>query len=160
MSWWNKLKKIRLVVIIGLVICASIMILVLWLRGPVVGNNFCTLAGCLGGLDIVVEGLSNGEVYDLKVTLNNRDLKQTCVVGKDESQFPQGGCTPTGATFTLNDFILSQDEVPPEKIAVTVTVDGKEYSEVFYPTYNKMQPNGKDCDPVCYGATLIMRISK
>jgi len=41
-----------------------------------------------------------------------------------------------------------------------VTVDGKEYSEVFYPSTINFSLMEKDCDPVCYGAALTMRISK
>jgi len=155
MSWWSKYKKAWLILASSFaLICLAII--ALRLVGPRLGEDFCTLVGCLGGIQIIVEGLPDATVYELDIR-NLHGMKQsiTCKVGVDEFQILGDSCVPNGAAFTLN-----QDEVPPEEITVTITVEEKKFTKVFRPVYDKFRPNGEDCPPVCYSAIITMKLSQ
>jgi hypothetical protein len=157
--WWNRIKKNWLLVLGSLILLFLVFVFVMMLTRPRIGNTFCTMAGCLGSFGIVVEGLPNGTVYDLDIQyLRGHEQNLTCEIGKSESQASPlvNGCVPDGALFTLD-----MDERPPEEVTVTVTIDGKKVSKVFYPTYDhQWRPNGEDCPPVCYSSTIVMDVSE
>jgi hypothetical protein len=120
--------------------------------GPVIG---CTLVGCVGGLDINLTGLPTSN-YQISLTFPSGETK-TLNCGPnvaDESVAFVKNCSPDGVFFSLD-----QDTVPPKEITVTVVVDGEIFSQEFFPEYAKLQPNGKNCSPTCYSATIEMKIT-
>jgi hypothetical protein len=155
MSWWNRIKKIWLPILVSILFLIGISLFVLGFAGPKTGNTFCTMVGCLGGIGVVLEGLPDSTLYELEIqNLHGRKQTLTCEIGKDEDQIFGNSCVPTGAMFRLN-----EDEVPPKEITVTVTINGKKFSNVFHPSYEKNQPNGEPCPPVCYSSTIVMLVS-
>jgi len=156
MSWWNRSKKIWLPILGGILFLIGISLFMLRFAGPKIGNTFCTMMGCLGGVGVVLEGIPDSTLYELEIqNLHGKKQTLTCTIGKDEYPIFGNSCVPTGAIFTLN-----EDEVPPNEIAVTVTINGKKTSKVFHPNYEKNRPNGKPCPPICYSATIVMVISQ
>ena len=114
------------------------------------------MASCFGSIGVVVEGLPESTTYELNLQyLHGEEQTLTCEIGKDEFEILGNSCVPTGAVFTLN-----QDEVPPSEITVTVTINGEKVSKAFRPTYEKYQPNGEDCPPICYTSNIVMDVSK
>jgi len=160
MSWWNRSKKIWLSILGGLLFLFLAFVAIMRFMGPRIGNDFCTLAGCYGGLGIAVEGLPDGTIYDLDIQyIHGREQTLTCEMGKDDDDAPVSpfvnGCVRYGVAFTLD-----MDEKPPEEITVTVTANGKKISKVFRPTYKEHYPNGKECGPVCYSSTIVIDVSQ
>jgi hypothetical protein len=152
MNWWSRNKKILILVSIGLLLLTGVVIVVAVLAGPVIG---CTLVGCVGGLDITLTGLSTSN-YQISLTFPSGETK-TLNCGSnvaDESVAFEKSCSSDGAFFRLD-----PDTAPPKKVTVTVVVDGKAFSQDFSPKYEKFQPNGKNCPPTCYNATIEMKIT-
>jgi hypothetical protein len=161
MSWWNRIKERWRLVLGGFLLLIGIFVVVMRLIGPMIGEEFCTLADCLGSLGIVVKGLSAGTNYDLAVKyVNGYEYTLSCEMGKGEQEYDFLGnnCLAEGAIFTT--WSLDRDEIPPKEITVTVTVDGKKVTKVFHPVYEKNYINGKDCEPVCYSSTITMDVSR
>jgi hypothetical protein len=152
MNWWNKNKKVLLLVLVGLLFLSGVVIVVATLAGPMVG---CTLMGCLGGMDITLMGLPASE-YQISVTYPSGEIQSlTCgPSAADESMAFENSCSPNGAFFRLDN-----DTVPPKKVTVTVIVNGQTYSQEFQPKYQKLQPNGRNCPPTCYSASIEMKIT-
>jgi hypothetical protein len=44
----------------------------------------------------------------------------------------------------------------PQQLTVRVVTPAGEATESFQPTYEKFQPNGEDCSPTCWRATVVM----
>jgi hypothetical protein len=44
----------------------------------------------------------------------------------------------------------------PQQLTVRVVTRAGEATESFQPTYEKFQPNGEDCSPTCWRATVVM----
>jgi hypothetical protein len=162
MSWWNKSKKTLIFIFVGLLGFVVIAITVLSFLGPIVGKNFCGLVDCLGGgieINLVGENLPDKYSIEIDSIAGKRIL--TCnhsYLATPRPGFIYYGnadvCTSGGAIFSLQ-----KDVVPPKKITVTVVADGKTFSQEFSPHYDKNQPNGENCPPTCYGATIEMKIT-
>jgi hypothetical protein len=151
MNWWSKKKKVLILVSIGLLLLAGVAIVVAALAGPIVG---CTLVGCVGGLDISLTGLP-AATYQIGVIFpSGKTQTLTCYPGIDNSFSLDTSCLSDGAFFSLD-----PDIAPPKKVTVTVVVDGKTFSQEFSPDYEKLQPNGKNCPPTCYSASIEMKIA-
>ena len=155
MNWWNRNKKTTLIVLGGLFILTVIAILFLMISGPIIGGRMCTLVGCIGGLEIKLIGLPNGAPYEIKVEFPSGETQSLiCGTEEDQSEAFVKSCLPHGAFFSL-----ASDVEPPKEITATVTVNGKQTSEVFRPDYIKFQPNGEDCPPVCHSATVTLKLA-
>lgn len=158
MSWWNKHRnKISLL----LIVCISIGFLTtigLVIFGPLIGTTFCTMAGCLGGgVHINFVG-KIPEQYVVKVDFpygtrelhcNTNSLPQNRTWDKDE-------CTDLGVFFADSDH---DDIEPPKELTITIEYDGEIISRKVQPEYRDVfRPNGENCPPVCYYATIEFEI--
>jgi hypothetical protein len=151
MNWWSKYKKIILIVVAGVLVLAIGAVVALMARGQIA----CTLVGCSGGLTIDVVGLPPSANYQISVSFPSSETRTlTCGSEAETNTFDQS-CSQTGAYFRL-----ATDVNPPQEITVTVEANGKSITQVFNPTYEKFQPNGKSCEPICYNATVQMDISE
>ena len=104
MNWWSKNKKVWSATIGSLVLLVFVYMFVLMLMGPKIGNRFCTMAGCLGGLGITLEGLPDATVYNISVqSIHGHQQTLTCEIGRDYSQDSpfMNGCVADGVAFTL-----------------------------------------------------------
>lgn len=151
---WNKGRRILIKTIIWCAGLIGITILALMLLGPVIGDTFfCTLVGCFGSIHVDVFGLPASEPYLVKFEFPSGKTEYAyCKIG--EFDFEEG-CSETGAHI-----FLAPDVMPENEVIVTITVNGEQFSKRFYPEYKKMQPNGKNCAPTCYSATVKMTIPK
>ena len=151
MNWWNKKKVLILVSIAILLVMCFVVIVVVVVR-PIVG---CTMMGCVGGLDINLTRLTTSD-YQVSITFPSGET-QTLTCGPDaanESVAFEKSCSLDGAFFHLD-----PDTAPPKKVTVTVVMDGETFSQEFFPEYAKFQPNGRNCPPTCYSATIEMKIA-
>lgn len=150
MNWWSKYKKFILIVLAGVLMLAFGMVVALKVRGPVV----CTLVGCSGGLTIEVTGLPASSDYQISISFPSGETR-TLICGSDaETNTFDQSCSQTGAFFRLE-----TDANPPKQITVTVEANGKSVKKVFNPKYEKFQPNGAGCEPICYNAVVKMNFS-
>ena len=96
----------------------------------------CTLVGCTSGLWISVEYPATA---DFTVAVSDPDgatLTGTCSVKAGD---------PCGVRF---------EDFRPEQLTVSVTGAGQEVSVSLAPTYEILQPNGPECEPTCWNATI------
>jgi hypothetical protein len=151
MSWWNKYKKIALIAVAGVLVLAIGMVVALMARGPIA----CTLVGCSGGLTVEVAGLPASADYQISLSLPSGETHTlTCGSNAEANTFEQS-CSQSGAYFRL-----ATDVNPPQEITITVEANGEKVTQVFNPHYEKFQPNGVGCEPICYNATIQMNISR
>jgi hypothetical protein len=147
MNWWSKYKKFILVAVAGVLVLAIGMVVALMARVPIA----CTLVGCSGGLTIEIADLPASANYQISISFPSGETRTlTCGSEAETNTFDQS-CSQTGAYFRL-----ATDVNPPKEITVTVEVNGKSVTQVFNPKYEKFQPNGTGCSPICYNATLKM----
>lgn len=157
MSWWNKNRKTLLLAItIPLFLAAVIAISVAMLR-PTEFAQICTLVGCGGGIEVEFSGMPAATPYQVILSFPAGEPRTlSCGTGVEDNSNPfEKSCLFNGAFFNLE-----PDSLPPEEVTVTVIVDGRQVSQVFYPDYKKFQPNGENCAPICYSATVRMNISQ
>lgn len=152
MSWWTKNKKFILLIFTGLLLLAGATVVLLTMFGPVVG---CTLIGCRGGIQVDLEGLPAATPYQVILSSPSGEISTiSCVPGaEDNPNSFEKSCLTNGAYFSLE-----PDLLPSDKVTVTVIVGESRVSQDFRPVYKKFQPNGKNCAPVCYSATIRMNI--
>ena len=153
MGWLIKNPMTKFYIIAGTVLFMFAVIFAVLLTGPREG---CALIGCVGGLEIELAGLPAKTPYEISIAFLSGEIQTlACGTENDQSEAFVKSCSPNGAFFSL-----PSDVEPPKEITVTVTVNGNQTSEVFRPDYQKLQPNGEDCPPVCYGAEILMNISQ
>jgi len=153
MNWWNKYKKFILIAVVILLVLAVGTVVAILVRGPIA----CTLVGCSGGLTVDVTGLPAATPYQIKVSFPSGETR-TLTCGTDpttQTNTFDYSCTQTGAYFRLG-----SNGNPPKDVAVTVDVNGKSVTQLAHPKYEKFQPNGAGCEPVCYSATVQINISQ
>lgn len=154
MSWWNKNKKLGISILAGLLIFAAGIVFVPIVVGPFAG---CTFVGCRGGIDIELTGLPASSPYQIDFILPSGETQSiTCDANtrKGPDTLGGSGCKVNGAFFGL------QQDSGPKEITVTVIISGNEVSQVFRPKYEKFQPNGWNCPPICYSATIKMNLTQ
>jgi hypothetical protein len=155
-SWWNKNKKAILLSLGGLFLLAILAIVFLMLSGPLIPGTFCTLVGCVGGLNVEVIGLPDATPFETSITYPSGETQILFCPGETDESIPfEKVCSEKGVFFAL-----PPDVNPPPKITVTITTSAGKWTEVFQPDYQKFQPNGPGCEPTCYNATIVMNISK
>jgi len=154
MNWWNK-KYLWLV--FGVLLLLAGGIVVLMMLGPLVGGQMCTLVGCVGGLNVELAGLPAFTPYQIELAFPSGETQTvTCDPGAaDESEPFVKSCSAGGAFFSLE-----QDVKPPQEITITVSINGDQITQVFQPKYEAFQPNGSNCPPVCYNATVELNVSR
>lgn len=141
--WWNSTVPI---LASGLLLACNA-----GLSGDPAGK-ICTLVGCVGGISIDISGISLAGGYEVSLLLPTGErITQVCN-GNPETGFERS-CHETGAFFAL-----PPDVPPPDQVKVEVTVAGETYSEGFAPVYERYQPNGEDCPPICYSAKLVIQV--
>lgn len=154
------------IAIAGILIVALTVIALMMVIGPLIGDKFCTLAGCVGGVNIkVIEEIPDRYIVEVDFPSGKRKL--TCNSAIPPT--PTGGwggdvCVPDGAFFRQIDVQgtgnLPTSDLPPEDLTVTVTVDGQQITRTFHPEYEIWHPNGEECEPMCYFATIEFDLSK
>lgn len=155
MNWWSKNKKIVLLSFAGLLlVVGAVTVLSMMLVAPRTSGQLCTLVGCVGGLNIELAGLPADASYQAILSFPS-EKTNTLSCGSNDNSIPfEKSCSTNGAFFSLD-----PDISPPDEITVTIVLDGKQVSQDFRPVYEKFQPNGENCSPVCYNATIKMNVS-
>lgn len=111
----------------------------------------CTLVGCSGGLSIDIDNLPAGAKYQVSLMLPSGDtITQVCDENPEISF--EKSCTETGVFLAL-----PVDTAPPDSVTIEVTLNGQTYTKDFTPTYEKFQPNGENCPPICYNADILFQ---
>jgi hypothetical protein len=153
MNWWSKNGKTLVRVFLLLLFLAVVAVVSITLVGPG-GGKICTLVGCAGGIEVELTGLPETK-YQVSILFPSGEMKTlTCGPGATDTPEPfVRVCSPQGAFFALDPNVT-----PPQEITVTVTVNDKPISQTFHPKYERSQPNGRDCPPTCYSATLKMNL--
>lgn len=113
----------------------------------------CTLIGYAGGVTIEFSQVPASGNYEVELSLPSGET-MTLICGEETNQIPfEMTCSENGAFFAL-----PNDTPPPDRINITVTTDGGTYSREFSPEYEKFQPNGEDCPPICYNAAVQFQL--
>lgn len=147
----NWLRKINIWVILLFINGSLLLIACSSLNPP----KICTLIGCLGGISIDIPDLQAGAEYQVRLLTPSGNVETvTCGNGNESVPFDTS-CTASGAFFALE-----ADIAPPETITIEVIIDGVTYSREFQPEYEKSQPNGAGCSPVCYSASINFEFIK
>jgi len=98
----------------------------------------CTLIGCQGGIRVTFEAPPpHGTLVELEGPIGV-PWRVECGVDLDCS-----------AGIFFADFT-------PEHVSVRVTTSAGEVNEHFQLTYQEFQPNGEDCSPTCWTATVVV----
>jgi hypothetical protein len=151
MNWSN--KKVWLV-LAGIIVLVFAVILVLMVSGPFVPVQMCTLVGCIGGIDIKVIGLPESIPFEVSLKFPSGETQTVKCGGETDESIPfETSCPPDGAFFSL-----PPDVKPPQEITATVTTSDGQWTETVQPEYEKFQPNGDDCPPICYTADIVIWI--
>jgi len=162
MSWWSKNKKPLAFLLFGFVSVGFFGILLLMFLGPIVGDVFCTLADCMGdGVHIDFIG-QIPDSYSVEVVFPSGKRKITCDNTSLDNDFRFVGgdhCKQNGVFFEQIDSESDPSDTPPEELVVTVIYDGKQVTKTFHPEYEIDYPNGEDCPPMCYYATIEFDVS-
>jgi hypothetical protein len=117
-------------------------------------GQICTLVGCNGGLSVEITGVSLADGYEVNLILpSGEKINQVC--GETPVNSFEKSCHESGAFFSL-----PADGAPPETVKIEVIVDGEIYEQEFSPVYEKFQPNGEGCPPICYNSTLVFQAAK
>lgn len=153
MNWWN--KKIWLV-LAGFAFLAFAIFVILMVSGPLISTKMCTLVGCVGGIEVEIVGLPESTPFEISLTFPSGETQTLMCGGEIDESIPfEKTCSSKGAFFNL-----PSDSERPEVIAVTVTTSAGQWTETILPEYEKFQPNGAGCEPICYNATLKMNFSQ
>lgn len=145
MRWWSSFLPV--VFSIVFVSCSSVPA-----TAPVIT---CTLIGCLGGITVNISGLPPGSDYEVTLILPSGEKTNLQCGDSPEVNPFENSCAESGAFFTL-----PSDVEPPGEITIEVIVGGVSTSQGFTPVYEKSQPNGEDCPPVCYNATVNFQFTQ
>ena len=140
--WWSR----------GLLLVAGSFLLISC--GTVAPAQVCTLVGCNGGISIDIAGLPQNTNYEVSLILPSGErITQVCDEAPEVSF--KRSCTESGAFIAL-----APDDLPPDTVTIEVVMDGKTYTHEFKPDYEKYQPNGEDCPPICYNATINFQLTE
>jgi len=146
MSWWNRSRNIWLM-LGGFPALIFIVIVVLRLRGPNIGNKFCTLGDILMDEGVVV-------------SLIGHNLPEKYIV---EVDFPSGKkvleCDDSDRCSDGAYFRQPESGYPSEKLTVTVSTKNKRITQTFTPEYQITLPNGEGCEPVYYTTEIDFHIA-
>jgi hypothetical protein len=107
------------------------------------GSGPCTAIGCLSYLRIALNLPSGAEEAVISITYDGEE--RVCSPGAENPC--RSGFQPD---YDKDAPILIRDT--PEKIVVTVVIDGVSKSETLRPSYVEEQPNGASCPPTCRSA--------
>jgi len=100
----------------------------------------CTLIGCDDGVQIAWSGAAASDRG--VVTLDGVARPFDCAA----ANAPPVQCTPTGLRVTGR----------PVTVQIELTTAAGVRRATFAPAYTAARPNGPDCDPVCYQATVTV----
>jgi hypothetical protein len=96
----------------------------------------CTQIGCLDGLEVV---LADPPSQDFSISaVVNGETVQTI-------ECPGGTCPQ-----------LFFEGLVSEKVTIVVETADDVFEQTFSPAYERVQPNGRGCPPVCYSAEVTM----
>jgi hypothetical protein len=115
----------------------------------------CTLIGCESQLEFELSGdLVRGESYEIEACVDGDCTTET--VQLPDSGFVMGGAFTLDAdrdTVALR--LLGADYNGTHTVSLSVTGDGGPVAEVETETdFERSQPNGPGCEPVCWHATV------
>jgi hypothetical protein len=103
----------------------------------------CSVRACAAELTVVVHGLAGVE-YTVAALAADEDLRTaTCEIGASADT-----CSVFFAYFH------------PAEVAVRVSWADQEVTEQFAPVYETTYPNGPDCWPTCYEATVDVDVGQ
>ena len=108
------------------------------LSSCIVGGS-CSLIGCINGVRITWSGRTGDERVVLIADGARHEI--TC-----PTNTPTLSCDLDGVRF----------EGQPQTLQVEVTTPAGVRTGTFSPTYQTSTPNGPDCGPVCYQATVTV----
>lgn len=153
-DWLIKNPMTRFYIIAGGHVFVMLFILI---TAFMASRNDCSGKNCRGSINIELVELQDSSPYRISVIFpDGKSRVVNCLAGGRNKEIPfKQICWPTGA-----EFYLKRGIAPPEEITVIVEVDGRTSTKVYRPVYEKEQPNGEDCPPVCYSATIQINISQ
>jgi hypothetical protein len=151
--------RAALIFLLGVVGC--------WAEEEQVGEDFfaCTEMGCENRLSIVIEHrdrepFSPG-VYTVEATPTGGDqLKSVCVLEEAGTLACRGDA---GIVVDLSagngTFQVHLNGAPAGVTAALKLDESRLGEEAFTPDYTIVTPNGTDCEPICFQATVAMELA-
>ncbi len=153
-SWWGELSAKKRGYIIFFTVIFLVVAAIALVLGPAIPTgDFCTLVDCLGsGVTLELENLPADSSYQVEVTNSTGEFLTLSCDGNDMQGSTAIQCSSEKV------YIHLEEDYAPEEITVTITLNGEQLSEVFYPNYEISQPNGEGCPPICYYAMVVMKM--
>jgi hypothetical protein len=105
----------------------------------------CTEIGCSDGLIFDLIGDVPAEFDFLLMTPAGADIAAQCPAG--------------GELVRCQGDQVVVDGFAPEELTVRITWEAGDFVKTFTPAYEKVQPNGPGCPPVCQQATVAIDLS-
>ncbi len=157
MIWWSKNRRILLSAVAITLFLTVVVVVSIDIFRPAEFAQICTLVGCGGGINVELSGLPAAAPYQITLSFPSGETRAiSCNPGaEDNPNSFEKSCSSNGAYFSLE-----PDSSPPDEVTVTVIVGENQVLQVFNPDYEKFQPNGENCSPICYSATVKMNVSQ
>lgn len=115
----------------------------------------CTLIGCESQIEFELGGdLLRGEAYDIEACLDGDCTSETVQV--PDSGFVMGGAfTLDAERDTVIVRLIGGDYSGSHTVSLSVSGEGGAVADVETETeFERSQPNGPGCEPVCWQATV------
>jgi hypothetical protein len=132
----------------------------------VTDRRSCTALGCQDGLQIDFQASTWPQgAYRFDVDADGRSTVCACALPLSPSG-PNGGCNDAGVLLGQSGSMLpaAQQSLTglifhshPKKVRIVASRDGVSLADrTFDPQYQKLQPNGPECEPTCSSAHAAM----
>ena len=152
----NLLNNKIWLILAGLAILVIAIVVILMFSGPLISTKMCTLVGCIGGIEVEIHGLPESTPYEVSLAFPSGETQTLKCSGETDESIPfEKTCSSKGAFFSL-----PSDSEPPEVVAVTIVTSTGHWTETIFPEYEKFQPNGEDCPPICFNADIVIDIAE
>lgn len=125
---------------------STLLILTACKAGETPQGKACTLIGCVDGLTVKLTGKTASQ-FSLEVVPADGQ--------KWTIQCPTGGSN--AICFPANEVLIQK--FTPAEVTITATVDGKNTTKTFKPTYTQVNPNGPDCPNQCKQGHVTLELA-
>jgi hypothetical protein len=127
----------------------------------------------MNGLTLALEPTASWPAgrYEFEFTMDGRSATCTgvlplpaCDAGRALScvgapvSIGESGCAMPPSTHAFSDIMLSDS---PAQVSIVIRHDERELlRETLSPVYQRSQPNGPGCPPICEGARAVLRVAR
>ena len=117
-------------------------------------SRSCTEAGCLSFVRVGIAFASELTADDVEVVVEHDGQSFACDFGATSDPCHEGfDPGPSSASEAASErFAVLLDDTP-RLLQITVTSGDKSETQIIRPEYERRQPNGPDCPPICLASS-------